>query len=208
MGADESTAGTPPVAGTSSRRLKPEEVRDLDRVREAIGGLTEADRGRLLIAAKTLLGGFRNDPQRRTHEDLLSEAVTRTLSGERQWPRRVGFEHHFFRTMRSLANLWRREVARERAVRTPGFDLESLEDHPNLVDPRPDPEAALIVRETVEAIRGHFADDEAATAVIMCMSKGLRVPQIRAVTGLTRQQVEATIKRIRRYARRGDGDHA
>jgi hypothetical protein len=139
------------------------------------------------------------------------------LSGERQWPRRVGLEHHLFQTMRSIANLWRREAARERAVRTPGFDPESLEDHPNVVDPRPDPEAALIVRETVEAIRRHFAGDEAATAVIMCMSKmskGLRGPQIRAVTGLTQRQLVTTVERIRRYARRGtpspkkDDDHA
>jgi hypothetical protein len=70
-----------------------------------------------------------------------------------------------------------------------------------------------IVRETVE-VRRHFAGDEAATAVIMCMSKVLRGPQIRAVTGLTQRQLATTVERIRRYARRGtpspkkDDDHA
>jgi hypothetical protein len=108
--------------------------------------------------------------------------------------------------MRSIANLWRREVARERAVRSTDVKLGSLEDHPNLVDLRPNPEAALIVRETVEAIYRHFADDEAATAVILCMSKGLRGPQICGVTGLTQRQVTTTLERIRRYARRG-GDN-
>jgi DNA-directed RNA polymerase specialized sigma24 family protein len=206
MSTEESAVGSPRAAATSSRRLTPEEVHDLARVREAVGELTRADLGRLQIAAKTLLRGFRIDPQRRTHRDLVSEAVTRTLSGERQWLKRVDFQHHLFRTMRSIANLWRREVARERAVRSTDVKLGSLEDHPNLVDLRPNPEAALIVRETVEAIYRHFADDEAATAVILCMSKGLRGPQICGVTGLTQRQVTTTLERIRRYARRG-GDN-
>jgi hypothetical protein len=63
-----------------------------------------------------------------------------------------------------------------------------------------------LIRETVEGIRKHFADDAAATAVITCMSKGLTGSDICYVTGMTQRQMVTTVERIRRFARRGD-DH-
>jgi len=205
MSAENSATGSPHrehrhPAGSSTRRPSADEVHDLERVRKAIGELTPPDLGRLSAAAKTLLRGLRIDPQRRGHQDLLSAAVTRTLSGERRWHKRVDFKRHLFQTMRSIASHWRREALREKLSPT----FESLEDHPDLVDRRPDPEAALILRETLEAIYEHFADDAAAKAVLACMAKGLIIPQIREITGMTQREVATTVQRIRRYARRGE----
>ncbi|MEE8525575.1 MAG: hypothetical protein V3T72_16690 [Thermoanaerobaculia bacterium] len=206
MSTENSAAGTsrrePHPAGTSTRRPTADEVHELDRVRKATGELTAADLERLMVAAKTLLGGFRIDPQRRGHQDLLSSAIARTLSGERQWHQRVDFARHLFQTMRSIASHWRREALRAKLSPT----LESLEDHPNLLDPRPDPEAALIIRETLEAIYKRFADDAAAKAVLACMAKGLTGSVIRDLTGMTQRQLATTVEKIRRYARRGKFD--
>lgn len=208
MSDEDSRTGLPhrerrPAAGASaSRRLTADEAHDLDEVRKAIAQLTPATLGRLSIAAKSLLGGLRIDPRRGNQRDLLSEAVTRTLSGERQWRKLVLFERHLFRVMRSIASHWRREALREKLAPT----FESLDDHLDFPDPRPNPEAALLLRETVEAIYRHFADDAAAIAVLDCMKKGLGGSLIRELTGLTQLQVAATMKRIRRYARRGEHD--
>ncbi|MEE8525071.1 MAG: hypothetical protein V3T72_14135 [Thermoanaerobaculia bacterium] len=120
---DERRRERPHPAGNSTRRLSADEVHDVDRVRKAIGELTRADLGRLQVAAKTLLGGFRIGPQQREYQDLLSTAITLTLSGERQWRKRVDFKHHLFRTMRSIASHWRREMVQEHEARSPIDDL-------------------------------------------------------------------------------------
>jgi DNA-directed RNA polymerase specialized sigma24 family protein len=196
MSAENSAAGSP---RRGRRCLSADQVHGPERVREAIRELTQADLGRLHVAAKSLFGGAGIDRQGRDHQDLLSTAVARTLSGKRQWQKGVDFAWHLFQTMRSIASHWRRQ-----ALRAQEPILESLEDHPYLLDPRPDPETAFILRETVAAIYRHFTDDAAATVVLDCLAHGMDGPQVRQHTGMSQRELTTTVERIRRHARRGE----
>src|ERR1017187_8382982 len=69
-----------------------------EHVRAAIEGLTSENLDRLYYMAR------RFDSRR--HEDLLHEAIRRTLSGERRWRDGVEIFWHLYGCMRSIAWEW------------------------------------------------------------------------------------------------------
>ncbi len=86
-------------------------------VESAIGALDQEGWRRLRTAARNSVRRFRLDALLRDLEDLLSEAVTRMLSGRRSWPRGIGFEFQVARTMDSIASDWRRREASDPEIR-------------------------------------------------------------------------------------------
>lgn len=69
----------------------------------------QADVLRLAALAKTWIGGV----PRRDAADLLNEALTRILSGDRLWPVDVPLPVFLSQVMRSIASQWRHEDMRE-----------------------------------------------------------------------------------------------
>lgn len=188
-------------------------VHDLADVERAIRGLGRADAGRLLSAAVVLIRGFHVEPVPHDHEDLLSEAVTRTLSGERGWRRGMAFVPHLIQVMRSIASDWRRRFVlraeagalerREADFLSPAAtddDPEAAYAHPRSGDR--DREAAMVAAAKVEEILGVFADDPEVTQVIACLEQEISVSQMQEHTGMSRRRLATAIQRMRRKARR------
>lgn len=182
---------------TGRMRSQVAEFHDREEVRRAVRALGRVDLERLSTAAKTLLGGLQIDPPWRDHDDLLSSAIARTLSGERRWNKGVDFARHLFQTMRSTAGHWRRRAVDEDRW------LVMASREPSAEDPKA--EAALVTRGTIEYVGRSFAGDKAARQVISCWALGLTGPEIRRRTGMSQRELQTTVQRIRRFARRDYG---
>ncbi|MEE8523538.1 MAG: hypothetical protein V3T72_06370 [Thermoanaerobaculia bacterium] len=192
-------------------------------VEEAVAALTPADAERLGSAAETWFEVFGIDGAGREPEDLISEAVARTLSGARSWRTDVGFLLHLEIVMRSIASSWRKSLVRERSsgrrqVRTAelpprgqrsqtadaGRFSDTLEQIPG---DEPDAETRLLAADGVERIAGHFAGDPAASAVLAGWFEGLKGPEIQTRSAMTKKQFVAAALRIRRFAQREKTDN-
>ena len=79
-------------------------------VSQAIEALSDADALRLVEWSAPQEGGA---PQTGEEpEDLLQEAITRTLSGERSWKKGISFVFHLDQAMRSICSSWRKSASR------------------------------------------------------------------------------------------------
>lgn len=189
------------------------EMHDDEAVAKAIAALSRRDLDRIEMAAERWIQIFGLDGIGRDHDDLMSEAVARTLSGKRSWRREVDFVHHLDQTMRSIASSWRKSLARQAAAggrQVRSSDLAPADDGEESPDPIEEMasreagvEARLIGAQRVEAFESRFAGDLAASAVIAGWAKNLKGPEIQQRAGITKKQFEAAVLRIRRSAQRG-----
>ncbi len=195
------------------------EIHDVAEVERAILELGRADGVRLHTAAVALIRGFHVDPVPHDHEDLLAEAVTRTLAGERGWRRGVDFVHHLIQVMRSIASDWRRRLVRRaeagagerREAELLGSVKKGEADPP---DPYGHPvarergrEAAMIAAARVEEVKRLFDDDPEITQVIACLELDMNGRQMREHTGMSQRQLVTATQRMRRRLRRWRDRH-
>jgi len=136
----------------------------------------------------------------RTYEDLLSEALTATISGERTWRKGVDLCHHLLGAMRSISSGWRQK--REVEVH-----LESELDEPNerglsrsleQAATHLDPERIVAAKEELEKVRKLFAKDAVALEVLELLAMGYTESEIRDQLQLSNKEYGAAVKRIRR----------
>jgi len=151
-----------------------------------------------------------------THAALLNEAIASTLQGAeggtkgRKWAKnRVLFIDHLFGAMRSISTHWKE--AYERA----GTDAEWLESElrsnkeedgiswpsKKIVDPVADPFRRYVAKELLEILDNHFAQDDDALLVIEARKEGMTIPEIVDGLGLTKNEVNAALQRIRYFVR-------
>jgi RNA polymerase sigma-70 factor (ECF subfamily) len=170
-------------------------------VTQALARLTRAELLRLSGFARYRMRALGSNARGRTHDDLMSEAVTATLAGSRRWNKQaVDLFGHLCGVMRSVSSHWREEAGR---VETPW--PETYGDQAVPVDmPSDDIDAPrrLIAAEELARIRAHFADDGRVTAVLADFEEGLKGPEIKARHGLTQVEYETILKRLRRGAAR------
>lgn len=182
-------------------------------VEQAALALRPPDLKRLHAAARAVLRVFGLETADRDHEDLLSEALTRTLSGSRRWKRGVDFVRHLGETLRSVAWTWReRQEVRTRAGLSRSDESAApadgdVDEHPDVFGrPAPDVEGALLAEERVLLIRRHFAGDRGALAVMDAWADGYKAREVRQLTGLSDREYDAAARRIRRFAQRRGSD--
>jgi hypothetical protein len=152
----------------------------------------------------------------RTDEDLLSDAFTATLGGQRRWqPAAVDFVGHLCGAMRSISSHWAEKAGthvdfdelEEKIGGAPG----SLGSH-NLggeLTAGGDPERELAAKQEVAAIRRRFAEDPLVLDVIEAFAGGLKGPEIKASLGLSQKEFETAVRRLRRGVEklaRGEGE--
>lgn len=159
--------------------------RDPARVRQAIETLAEADLYRIYTFARICQPRF---PSIATAEDLLQEAVVRTLSGERAWDsERVSFVHHLLGVMRSIAWSWGKQAAREvHLVAEPASP-----SGPVTTD-------FLAASEALTEILNVFEDDPEARAMIDALAEGMPGREVRQHLRLSDRAYYSTYRRIRR----------
>jgi len=117
---------------------------------------------------------------------------------------------------RSIASDWRRRFVRRSEVG--GFEVRESDFRraaegagaPTPFDEAPtpakDPEAALIAKQQVAAIKRLFADDPAASEVIACLELEMKGPEIQKRTGMSKREFVTTMQRIRHRARRAGAE--
>lgn len=134
-------------------------------------------------------------------EDLLQEAVKRTLAGERHWRKAIPFVTHLIATMRSIANHALEKLHGAVLVSTAADEIQQLPG----ASQGSDPERMATARERLLQIRKRFDDDDEVGLVLESMADGMKGIDIQRDLGLTPQQYETIVLRLRRGIDRAEG---
>jgi hypothetical protein len=190
---------------TSAKGSAPGEFATDLEVEGAIRALTDAEALRLRkvadYRARALIGlglGICGD-------DLLQDAIARTLDGDRRWRKTVTFPKHLIETMRSLANHAPDELKGSSIVTATAEDQSGYLDGIPLRSCFPNGERVTAATEQLERIEVRFADDDEVGLVIQGLASGMTGPEIQADLDITEKQYETIMTRLRRGVDRKEG---
>jgi hypothetical protein len=175
-------------------------------VSQAIEALSDADALRLMKAAGAHLKKVGHLKLGRSPEDLIQEAITRTLSGERSWKRGISFVFHLDQAMRSICSSWRKSASR--AEQDGGGEIPSsarlglMDEGDAVLEQAPSREAdledELRAKQEVDRITRQFANDKIASEVLEGWKMELDGPGIQELGGISEKEYRAAVRRIRR----------
>jgi CheY-like chemotaxis protein len=174
----------------------------------AIKTLTSSDLLRLQRFAKFRVRGLGRAASGRDWEDLLGEALYRTLKGTddtqngRHWNRKVPFVQHLAGAISSIASLWKRQfkesntyLISELSVHaSEGKERSPFDDVPSGCTPADD---RLIERNEEERIASLLQDSPDASQVFRGLADGLKKNEIIARYFLDEKRYVAAVRRIR-----------
>lgn len=177
-----------------------------DEVKAAAESLTPGDLLRLGAVAESLLrvASLRD----RGADDLLHEAIARTLSSERRWePSRVPFEQHLYGAMKSIANHWWEEcwVTRVDPEAALTFETSDGNEKSMLVDVSvgQNPEEELAAKQQIVAIENILHGDYEASLLFESLRYDHNGPEIRENLGWSQNEYETIQRRMLRKIRKG-----
>ena len=190
-----------------SRRIPEEKAATVQEIREAIEALTPGELLRLEKYARWRIRGLGRKAAGRSHEDLLGEAMTATLAGERRWNReRVDFFGHLKGAVRSISDNWNRKTGGEDTYLEaecigPESKVEAspLRRAPSL---QSDGERRLGAHQMLLRIEALFVDDPLVLSIIAQLGEGMNGPEIQGNLGISKKNFETAMKRMRRKVRR------
>lgn len=192
---------------TRSRRVPDDKAATPEEIQAAIEALAPAELLRLREFAGWRVAGLGRKALGQNHDDLLGEAITRTLAGDRRWNKlSVNFAGHLMGVMRSISTHWKEQfdsdephleselthVSPEGEVWNPLMRVDSA---------APNPERILDARQQVEEIERLFAEDTVASLIIQGLREGMSGPDLRADLELSQTEYDTAMKRIRRKVR-------
>lgn len=191
-----------PKGATLNSKLTNPPLSDESTIESAIRALTKADLTRLFRYAGWLVkfspGAWRDF---QTAEELVNEAIVRTLEGKRKWTATTPFVKHLFGVMKSCV-FHSAHGARARRER---FDVDVVENGTQEHTLEGSEDAVLAAEREAECaelladVAEHFASDPDATAVLEGWRAGFSGPEIMDLNNMTKNNFESTAKRIRRY---------
>jgi CheY-like chemotaxis protein len=156
--------------------------------------------------------GLGRSARGREGSDLLQEAILGAFIGDarngRRWYRNVDFITFLDGAVRSVANNWKNQrilelqtySASEIAIRDSEREGNSPLDKIPSGDPSGD--RCVIAKEQVERIFSMFNDDDKATLILKAWSKQMEKEEIIQEHGLTSQDFDAAVRRIRTLVRK------
>ena len=173
-------------------------------VEAAILALSHSDLRKLGAAAEFRIAGLGRKALGRQSSDLLQEAVSRTVAGDRRWNKgAVDFVGHLLGAMKSIASHWREQfreaephLEADLKPRNPAIDGETPLDHARSTSPNP--EEILIEKQLIEQIDALFADDNSGLKVSQALRTGTKPERIRAELHMEITEYETTVRRVRR----------
>ena len=131
-------------------------------------------------------------------DDLLNEALGRTLAGDRAWRDDLPLRSQLVSTMKSVLHAWRK--ARKRSPETQWHDAV---DHLVLEDgdgdmAETDPDYEVRLQHSLEEVDAFLANDQGARDLMHAAMLGYAGEELEIVTGLTSNEIIAARKRIQR----------
>lgn len=195
------------------RSVPTEKAASEAQIKDSIEHLTPAETFRLDRYARfriQIIGHAAADG--RDHEDLLQQAVTQFLSGDRKWNRDKSFASVLLGAIKSISSHWASQhnpeqpktesellVTREDGSKHSPFDL--------IPSKGPDPVHQTEIEQLLQRINRLFADDDEALLVIDGWRKQMTGPEIKEDLGLSQTEIETIIRRIRRKITKEFGGH-
>lgn len=188
-----------------------DEVASIDEIIEAIESLKKEDLNRLKRYGFFRLRKLGWKSFEKTEEDLVQEALERTLVGERHWNKKaVNFFGHLLGAIRSIATHWIEEFCRkegrvkwkqqcEEAERDlfDGVKSSNTSHEDQLIAA----EIGLVSKNKVEMLFRHFEEDGEVTLIMECFRDGMTGREIKEGLGLSQTEYETIVRRFRRKAR-------
>lgn len=185
--------------------MSDQEPATLAEIEAALTGLSSADLLRLERFARWRMAGLGREWRGSGHEDLLAEALTATISGERKWNKRVEFVRHLLGTMRSISSHWGEKRGRGEEVSLPVAgedDREELSGEGRLASHEPPPDMEAVARIQLKEIESLFSGDPEVLAVIEGLRAELAGPEIQELLEISETEYWTTIRRMRRTLER------
>lgn len=163
----------------------------------ALDRVTENDLLRLKAIARLHARGL---PPDIGWEDLLQEALTRVLVGDRKVPDGVTMVAFIAGVMRSLKSAhWRRALHGQfTADAYPALYGGVEGSQYQSPDTEPGPERSLVARQALEEIQRVFAEDPVVQRIMTGLAEGLTAERIRANYGISKTEYDSARKRLRR----------
>jgi len=167
-----------------------------DEVEKAIRNLSDEDHAKLLMIAKSFCRRRRFSSSVMEPEELLSEAVMKSLQLYKKWNTKISIVRHLDRAMENISG----HLAGERSKILP-FPDGLRPDGPEPVDdevPMLAEEVAESAEKSNQLLASVFGDDDEAKAVFVMRANESTIPEILTKHRLTEQQYETITRRIRR----------
>jgi DNA-directed RNA polymerase specialized sigma24 family protein len=186
-----------------SRRVPEEIAADTEEINEAIRSLTREELLKLEKYAKWRIKGIGRASEGRNREDLMQDAVTQTLSGQRSWNKSVSFVQYLIGVMRSISSHWKEQFDPNSALLESEAiysSPEGKEKNPFLDAPStaPDAERLIMAKQEIEQIEILFSDDHQALEVIAGWRLEMSGPEIQKELDISQKEYETIARRIRR----------
>jgi len=187
-----------------SRSVPAEKAATESEIIDSIERLTQAETVRLEKYAKYriwIIGPRAADG--RDHDDLLQEAFSQFLNGDRRWNRDQPYPLVLHGAIRSISNHWATQCDPEQP-RTESELLITREDgskhspFEEIASKDFDPADQIEIEQTLERIDKIFAGDDEALLVIDRWRKQMTGPEIKEDLGLSQTEFETITRRIRR----------
>lgn len=190
------------VGGSLDRTATPEEVC------QAYEELSDEELYRLRKAATyCLLGSEYREP-----DEIINEAICRTMRGDRNWPMHIPFMAYLIKTFQGLGDDSRQSLQQRRTMQLEGYvaDDTSVDETLGLLGKvHPDALTSIIemevtsehqerARANLDKIEAHFSKDDHVTWIIMGLKDGLPAAEIQDLGGMTQTQYETAKRRFRR----------
>lgn len=169
----------------------------------ALEALTAPQLLRLEKFARYRVRGLGRAARWRDHKDLLGEAVTSTLAGNRRWNKKVSLDAHLFGAMRSISTHWREqydptEASLESELLRRSEEGETYSPMGQVPSCAPDAERVAAAKEKVERIVQLFADDLYVSLILTGWHEGKTGREIQEMLGIPQNDYDAAIRRMRR----------
>jgi DNA-directed RNA polymerase specialized sigma24 family protein len=174
----------------------------------AVDALTDSQLKALKQYARWRIRGLGRSSLGRNFEDLLQEAMTATLAGDRHWNKATGdFFGHLVWAMRSISFNWRRKFDEDE----PYLETEVIHNSPEdkesnpmskVASPTQDGRRVTAAKAYIEHIEKLVADSDRplASLIIDGWREGMTGPEIKETLGISQMELETEVKWLRRRA--------
>lgn len=166
----------------------------LDEAATAIANLSSEEHVKLRQVASIYWSGRKLNDRWGSPDELLSEAIVRTLRAEgKRWRSSVEIVLHLKKAMKNISG----HLARKQKRLTENGIVEPHEDMPQQMQ-LPREVSAIGAKEILTKLQHHFGPDQEAFEFLICRSKGMTESESATHMGIENSRIEAIGRRCRR----------